>query len=340
MTKKQLPLVLRFILRIFQAIIYWILQIIFIPFVIFGFILLGYKEFVLSKKLGVTYTAEKVLQLRWFMHMFRTREDEASVRLYKALPVASHISLLGFSGAALIANRLFSYKYSLAVIQEPSEATVISFINTRTVEFDRIMESNMDQMEQVVIMGAGYDLRVMKYAKGKSVKVFELDLEKIQNLKVKALTKAGIVHDWITYVPVDFNNESWQEKLLENGFNPKKKTFYHWEGVTLYLEEEIVRDTLKTIASISPKGSVLSFDYYSKSFFIKGEESWLVKVGLKLSKKTGDQLVFGIDTSGDARKNVEVFLKECSFSLKGLTLIGKKTEKVNPFVGLVEAVVE
>ncbi|MBA7662554.1 hypothetical protein ES703_70583 [subsurface metagenome] len=114
MPKKQLPLFLRFIIRFFQKIIYLIIQIPFIPFVIFGFVLVVYKELVLSKKLGVDYTAEKVMQFRWFMHMFRTRENEAAVRLYKALPIASHISLLGFMGAALIANRICGYLPSLA----------------------------------------------------------------------------------------------------------------------------------------------------------------------------------------------------------------------------------
>ena len=339
MPKKQIPFVLRIAIRFFQKIIYLILQIPFIPFAIIGLIIIVYKEMILSKKLGVTYTAEKVLQMRWFMHMFNTRVDEASVKLYKALPIASHLGLLGFTGAALIANRICGYQYSLASIPEPGKATTINTANARTICFDQIMESNMDQVEQVVIMGAGYDLRVMKYAKGKNIKAFELDQEAIQNLKIEALSKAGIEHDWITYVPVDFNNESWSEKLLKSGFDTKKKTFYLWEGVTLYLEEEIVRQTLQTIVSISPKGSVISFDYYSKSI-VAGEGPWFVKIGAKMYKKTGDAWLFGIDTSGDARGNVGTFLKECGFTLKDLTLLGKKTDKENPSVGIVEAVIE
>ena len=101
------------------------------------------------------------------MHMFKTREYEASVRLYKVLPIASYMSLLGFSGAALIANRICGYQYSFAEIPEPAEASFFQVGNSRTVPFDQIMESNIDQVEQVVIMGAGYDLRVMKYAIGK-----------------------------------------------------------------------------------------------------------------------------------------------------------------------------
>ena len=40
------------------------------------------------------------------------------------------------------------------------------------------------------------------------------------------MKKADIDHDWITYIPVDFNNESWVKKLLASGFDKTKKTFF------------------------------------------------------------------------------------------------------------------
>ena len=339
MPEKELPLVLRFLIRLFQNIIYWIIQIPLIPFVVLAFIVPTYKVFVLSRKLGVDWTAEKSLQCRWYMHMFKTREDEASVQLYKALPVAYHTSLLVFAGAALIANRICGYHYSLAEVPEPAEASFMLMGNCRAVSHDRNMERNIDQVEQVVIMGAGYDLRVLKYAGGKNIKVFELDKPAIQNMKIAALKKAKIDHDLITYVPIDFNNESWSDKLLKYGFDTKKKTFFLWEGVTPLISEEIVRHTLHTITSISPKGSVISLDYFSKSI-VTGEGNWVMKQFIKLLRKTGEELLFGIDTSGDACEETEKLLKECGFTLKNLTLFGKKTKKDNPFLGVVEAVIE
>ncbi|MBA7629530.1 hypothetical protein ES703_37029 [subsurface metagenome] len=109
--------------------------------------------------------------------------------------------------------------------------------------------------------------------------------------------------------------------------------------MTLYLKEEIVRQTLNTITSISPKGSIISFDYYSKSVVI-GEGSWILKPGIKGLKTTGEEFSFGIDMSGDAREKAERILKECGFTLKSLTLIGKKTKKDNPFMGVVETLIE
>ena len=325
--------------KVIQFIVFLIIQIPFVPFVILSFIVPTYKVFILSKKLGVDWTAEKSLQMRWFMHIFRTREDEASTKLYKVLPVAYHMSLLVFSGAALIANRICGYQYSLAKIPEPADANFLQLPNCRAISHDRIMERNINQVEQVVIIGAGYDLRVLKYTEGKRIKVFELDMPAIQNMKIEALKKAKINHDLIIYIPIDFNHESWSDKLLEHGFDTKKKTFFLWEGVTPLLSEEIVRNTLYTITSISPKGSVVSLDYFSRSV-VKGEGSRRMKQFAKLLKKTGEELLFGIDTSGDARSETEKLLKECGFTLKNLTLFGKKTKKDNPFLGVVEAVIE
>ncbi|GAI13573.1 unnamed protein product, partial [marine sediment metagenome] len=92
---------------------------------------------------------------------------------------------------AFIANRICGYIPSLAKIPEPEKASLTSFVNYRTEFFDRIMEKNIDSMNQVVFMGAGFDTRAFKYCKEKDIKVFELDKENIQNCKIEALKKSA-----------------------------------------------------------------------------------------------------------------------------------------------------
>jgi methyltransferase (TIGR00027 family) len=186
-------------------------------------------------------------------------------------------------------------------------------------------------------MGAGFDTRAFKYCKGKNIKVFELDQENTQKYKIEALKKAEIDYEWIIFVPIDFRQESWVDKLMENGFNTLKKTFFLWEGVTVYLEEENVKQTLKAVAESSGKGSVITFDFYSKAF-ITGEGSFLMKYSLKTLKITGETWKFGTDTKKNPKENVEALLKEAGLTLRELSLLGKTTEKVKPFGGLVEAV--
>ena len=83
--KKQLPGILRFLIKLFQIILYIPIQIIFIPFAIIGIIDAIYKEMGKSKKLGVSFSAIKALQYRWLMHYFNTRPDPLSVAFIKAL---------------------------------------------------------------------------------------------------------------------------------------------------------------------------------------------------------------------------------------------------------------
>ena len=107
-----------------------------------------------------------------------------------------------------------------------------------------------------------------------------------------------------------------------------------------YLEEESVKQTLKAVAKSSGKGSVITFDFYSKAF-ITGEGSFLMKYyGKQLIKMTGESIKFGIDTTTNPKENIESLLNEAGLTLRELRLMGKTTEKVKPLGGLVEAVVE
>ena len=158
-------------------------------------------------------------------------------------------------------------------------------------------------------------------------------------MKIATMKRAGIEHDWVTYIPVDFKNESWVEKLIKNGFdrtNRTKRTFFLWESVSMYLEEDVAKDTLKKMADISGKGSIIALDFYSK-VFVKGEASRAMKKSADLMRKMGEPWIFGIDMSEDARGNVESLLKESGLALKDFVLFGEKNKTKKPFYAIAEA---
>ena len=95
-----------YLVKSVQFIVFLIIQIAFIPLVIIGFVVASYKEMRLSKRLGVSFMAGQAIQQRWTMHYLRTQADEATVKFIKALPIESHFGLMGFIGAAIIANRI------------------------------------------------------------------------------------------------------------------------------------------------------------------------------------------------------------------------------------------
>ena len=69
----------------------------------------------------------------------------------------------------------------------------------------------------------------------------------------------------LTYVTIDFNRDKLGDALRQAGYDPKQKTFFTWEGVSMYVAEEGVRETLRTIATQSAPGSSLVMDYTTKT---------------------------------------------------------------------------
>ena len=332
---KQMRKILSIFKKIFQIILYVPIQIIFIPFAIIGIIDAIYKEMGKSKKLGVSFSAIKALQYRWLMHYFNTRPDPLSVAFIKKFPCESHFGMWSIMGPLIISLRLFGFPAKLGKLVEPGEETPDSTAGIRVLMFDKIMEKYIDEVDQIVLPGAGFDLVALHFTKGKEVKVFELDQVKTLDIKIETLKKAGIKHDWITYIPVDYSNESWIDKLLEAGFDKTKKTLFLWQSVSLYLEADIVKENLREMADLCVDGSIIAQDFYSK-VFSSGEYSKAAKKFMSIIEKMGEPPKFGIDMSKDPKAAVESFLKECGLKMIEINQFGEKLD-IEPFYCIVEA---
>lgn len=315
--------------KIIQIILFIPIQIIFIPFAIVGLIIGIYKEITISKKLGVSYSAGQTLQYRWFMHYFNTRADTFSVAFTKKFPCESHFGLWALMGPLIISRRLFGLRTSFSSIPEKGEETLESTAFVRVISFDNIIKKYINEVDQIVLPGVGFDLIALHFTKDRSVKVFEMDQSNTINIKVKTLDKAGVEHDWITYIPVDYENESWSEKLLEAGFDKSKKTLFLWQSVSHFLDLDTVKVTLKEMVNLGAEGSIIAQDFYSKSF-IFDNNSLPVKSQKNMMKKMGEPWKSGIDMSNNPQKAVELFLKECGIKMNYIHQFGDKLD-IEPF---------
>jgi len=115
--------------------------------------------------------------------------------------------------------------------------------------------------EQVVLLGAGYDSRYLRMPEFRSVQVYELDLASTQMIK-KALTRRllGGLPPNVKYVSIDFSKEAILQKLALAGFRPQMRTLFIWEGVTLFLNQEIIAETLGRLTELRPGNRVI-FDF-------------------------------------------------------------------------------
>jgi methyltransferase (TIGR00027 family) len=134
-------------------------------------------------------------------------------------------------------------------------------IRTRFIE-ERLEHAIRNGAMQVVIMGAGFDTRAYRLTELlKDAQVFEVDRPATQEIKKRrALEVLGSVPSNLTYVPIDFRHEKLGDVLERAGFQPGWKTVCIWEGVTMYLPEEAVRETLVWVASLAPRSSIV-FDF-------------------------------------------------------------------------------
>jgi methyltransferase (TIGR00027 family) len=117
-------------------------------------------------------------------------------------------------------------------------------------------------VRQYVILGAGLDTFAYRNLHPEGLlRVFEVDHPATQAWKRARLNEAGIqLPANLTFAPVDFEEQSLADALLDAGYNPTLSAFFSLLGVTPYLTSGGVMKTLRFIAS-APTGSRVVFDY-------------------------------------------------------------------------------
>jgi len=103
--------------------------------------------------------------------------------------------------------------------------------------------------QQYVVLGAGLD----SYAwRGDGdVRIFEVDHPATQGWKQSRLDTLHLpAPDHLTWVPVDFETESFADRLVRSGLTPAA-TFVSWLGVTPYLTVDAIAATLNALPPCS-----------------------------------------------------------------------------------------
>ena len=136
-------------------------------------------------------------------------------------------------------------------------------------------------IDQCVIVGAGLDTLALRtrdweekgQGENQKLRIYELDHPATQEAKIKKLNrlKTGALKN-LEFVSVDFERQSLAEGLKQSSFDSAKPAFFIWLGVTPYLTEEAIFNTVKSIASTSAKGSELVFDYGVNSKYLSNKD--------------------------------------------------------------------
>ncbi|WP_431951397.1 class I SAM-dependent methyltransferase [Nocardia lijiangensis] len=144
-------------------------------------------------------------------------------------------------------------------ITSPMRAGMVS--RARFVE-DLLDEQIGRGVDQYVLLGAGLDTFAQRRTDlAARVTVFEIDQPGTQAWKRQRLTELGFgVPDRLRLVPVDFEVDSWWERLLAAGFDPSRPAVVASTGVSMYLSGEANTATLRQLSALAP-GSTLAMTF-------------------------------------------------------------------------------
>ena len=138
------------------------------------------------------------------------------------------------------------------------------FFIARTRYIDDRLQALIDGgLEQLVILGAGYDSRAYRFDALKThIKVFEVDHPATQRVKKEKLLEIfRVLPRHVTYIPVDFRDAELGACLFDHGYDRCLKTLFILEGVLMYVAPGAVDETLAFISANTAKGSAVIFDY-------------------------------------------------------------------------------
>ena len=112
--------------------------------------------------------------------------------------------------------------------------------------------------QQLVILGAGFDTRAMRFASLlQGIDVVEVDRSETQALKkARLLGVDGALPAHVRFVPFDLATMR-LESLADVGIVPTRRTCFLWEGVSMYLDLDAATSLLSSMGRFAAGSSVL-----------------------------------------------------------------------------------
>ena len=312
------------------------IQVLLLPIGTAGYVAAVPRLLAYSRRTGVSATVLSSLYTRYMQHRLETRPDVPAARLMAVMPNVSQEGFRLETAPTLVGHLLTGYVPRIYRYPYQGQAPMRHHPTARTSLYDAAVRRHLDGVDQLVVLGAGFDTRAFRLSPEDGVRCFEIDTPRTQAYKLGMLERAGLSTRQATYVSADFETEDWMDKLVAAGFDPGRPSFFLWEAVTMYLDRASVEATLRRIAGTAP-GSVVAFDYFSKEIVASG--SPYMRYARATAKYAGEQLTFGIDNRPPARKSAADFVGSFGLVLEEHRNFGRETRRRSAPAGFVTAVV-
>ena len=181
---------------------------------------------------------------------------------------------------------------------------------TRLID-DAIAGALEEDIEQLVILGAGFDSRAYRMASLRAIDVFEVDHPATQAAKLRVLKRLhSALPKHVRFVAIDFKRDELTSAMRSAGYRESARTFILWEGVTNYLTDGAVDSTLRWCSGASA-GSLLLFTYVHRDILTRPNAFIGTKNLFASLEKAGEKFTFGLEPS-----DVPQYLAERGLSLE------------------------
>jgi methyltransferase (TIGR00027 family) len=156
-------------------------------------------------------------------------------------------------------------RLTMAAMDRDGPGLWASMICRKRYIADKVTES-LDDIDAVVVLGAGFDTLAYRLARKTPIPIFEVDQPINIARKAAAVQRAlGELPSSVRLVPLDFEHDDVLPVLADHGYRPGYRTFFVWEAVTQYLTAAAVHATLEGLRLVAP-GSRLVFTYVRRDF--------------------------------------------------------------------------
>jgi methyltransferase (TIGR00027 family) len=167
-------------------------------------------------------------------------------------------------------------------------------VRTRYID-DHLAETLRSGVEQIVILGAGFDCRAYRTHGIDQTRVFEVDQPATQAKKKEVVTRRlGAIPPHVTMVPIDFTTQTLDTVMRDAGYRLEAKTFFICEGVTHYLSASAADAVFRYVAR-SAAGSQMVFTYIHRRI-LDGSATFVGAANtLATVRRGGEPYTFGFD---------------------------------------------
>jgi methyltransferase (TIGR00027 family) len=174
-----------------------------------------------------------------------------------------------------------------------SRGTVVA--RTRYID-DVLGEGLRGGVEQVVILGAGFDSRAYRIRGIERTRVFEVDHPLTQARKREVVTqRLGALPPHVTLVSIDFDTETLDTGLQRACYRGDARTFFICEGVTHYLAADAVDALFRYVAASAAVGSRMVFTYIHRAILTESSAFAGAAATLSTVRRGGEPYTFGFD---------------------------------------------